>query len=662
MPAFLRRPGPALLPLLALLGGLLLSGGDSLARREKEPETPNIVLQARALAKEERLEGLALLEEYLAGAPSEELLPWVAVEAGEQRRLINDLSSARAHFQRVRACCAASPLAEAATLGLTLVDAGEHPSGNQLATLGLMAAPGAPPTMDADRQRLLALAATAEGERAKARAAAARARAQAEASGDELVQARVARSLASLPAEEQDAQVHGPLAPDPQELLGHALDRGWELLEDGDLEGARKAAEVFLTTFPESERAREAAYLVMRIDAQDRTDTRLIGVLLPLSGTYAPPGLRLKQVIEMANLHAGSPMHLVFLDTGGEPEHTVELLEQLVLERGAMAVMGPLLKEDASLAAEAAQALHVPLVSLSQTEGLTGDRPFVFRGFLTPVQQVRALVAHAMGPMGLTRFAVLAPENSYGRLAADAFATEVAERGGQVERQTFYDPTLGDFRKAAAELANKDYKARAWEFKKLKDDAEERGMDPDKCVLPPLVDYQGIFIPDSAQRVPLVASALAYEEFAIGAFKPRRDDEPLLLMGLNGWHDDQLAVSGGNYVRGSILVDAFDATADDPATRSFVEAFSQEFGSAPGVVDALGYDAARMVAEALRSGPTSRTGMRRALAQVELPDTISGGRRFDDQGEVVRQLRILEVGAEHIEPWRPPEEPEAPTP
>jgi ABC-type branched-subunit amino acid transport system substrate-binding protein len=655
------NPGRPPLLLVALLLGLFFFRSEALARRDKEPEVPSIVVQARTLARSDRLEGLAVLEDYLAGDPALELLPWVAVEAGEQRRLIDDLSSARAHFQRVRACCADSPLAEVATLGLALVDAGEHPSGNQIATLGLLAAPQAPATMDADRQRLLALAALAEGDHAKARAAAARARVQAQDSGDELVLARVAHSLAQVP-DEAPPPPGAPPSANPEELLGRTLDRGWRLLEDGDLEGAKKAAESFLATFPESVRAREAEYLVKRVAAQDRTDTRLVGVLLPLTGTYAPPGLRLKQVIEMANQHAGSPMRLVFLDTGGTPEHTVALLEQLVLERGAVAVMGPLLKEDASLAAEAAQALHVPMVSLSQTEGLTGDRPYVFRGFLTPVQQVRALVAHAMGPLGFTKFAVLAPETSYGRLTAEAFATEVAERGGAVERQVFYDPSAGDFRKPAAELANKDYKARAGEFYRLKKAAEERGMDPDKVVLPPLVDYQAIFIPDASQRVPLVASALAYEEFAIGTFKPRRDDVPLTLLGLNGWHDDQLAVTGGSYVRGSVLVDAFDPDSADPATRAFIDSFQQAVGDRPGVVDALGYDAARMVAEAVRTGPTSRAAMRRALAQVELPDTVSGGRRFDDQGEVIRQLHILEVGAERIEPWHAPEEPIPPAP
>ncbi len=627
------------------------------ARRAKDLQEPMIVLQSRELARQERLEGLALLEDYLEGDPKPELAPWVILNAGEQRRLINDLKGAREHFEQLRSGYPDHPLHDAAVLGITMVDAGEHPSGNQLATMGLLTAEGAPASLDADRYRLLALATTAEGDRPKQqRSHVAKANAYAEESGDPLVQARLSKSLARIanPAMAAMEPDHGV---DPDQLASQSLERAHQAMAEGDADGARRAAESFLATFPESPAVREAEYLIQRAERGDPYDERLVGVLLPLSGTYAPPGQRLQRVIEMANRHAGSPMRLVFVDTQGEPERSVELLEELVLERGAAVVMGPLLKESASVAAETAQALHVPLVTLSQAEDITTDRPFVFRGFLTPAQQVEALMEHVMGTMDLVRFAVLAPDTSYGHVAAEAFTAAAAQRGGSVLKTVYYDPAAGDFRGPAAELADKDYKARAWEFHKLKEDAEERGMDPDKVVLPPRVEYQAIFIPDAHQRVPLVVSALAYEEFAIGAFKPKRDDVPLVMLGLNGWHHDQLAVDGGKYVRDGILVDAFDL--DDPSIQveSFAGAFQQEFDRDPGVVDAMAYDAARMVAATVVDSPGHREQARDALAAVELPDTVSCGRSFDEQGEVQRELLVLTVFEETIGLWEPePEE------
>jgi branched-chain amino acid transport system substrate-binding protein len=659
----LRRLGLAILALV--LAALITPLPARAARNTEEPSVPMIVLQARSLARSDRLEGLALLEDYLASGPKPELVPWVTLEAGEQRRLMNDPKSAREHFLLVQQGFEDHLLHEAATLGITLVDAGERPSGNQLATMGYLTASGAPPSMDADRYRLLAVDASRSGERAsKVKQLTGKASAYAEESGDAVVRARLAQSLMAM----HDGGVIDahPIAPQetPQDLATRSLEQAQEALAEGDLDSARKSAETFLATFPESPRVREAQYIIQRVQAGDPVEPNLVGVLLPLTGTYAPPGLSLKRVIEMANRHAGSPMRLVFVDTEGDPDRTVEELERLVLERGAVAVLGPLLKESAAAASEAAQALGVPLVCLAQADGITTDRPYVFRGFLTPVQQAQQLVEHAFTQLGLERFAVMAPDNSYGRLAAEAFTSAVLQKGGEVHQQVFYDPEAGDFREAAAELAAKDYQARAYEFRKLKEDAEERGMDPDKVVLPPLVEYEAIFIPDSHQRLPLVASGLAYEEFAIGEFKPRRTDVPLLLMGLNGWHHDNLARQGGDYVRGGVFVDAFYPGSDEIQVESFIAAFRQEFDRTPGTVDALGYDAARMVAQAVAERPATRQAMRDVLAAVVLPDSVSGGVRFDEQGEVIRALEVLIVGEEAIERWEPeaPPVPESTTP
>ncbi len=668
MTLFPRNAGGASIVLrvaVAALALLIATAPSLAARKDKAPAAPMIVLQSRTLAREDRLEGLALLEDYLAGNPKPELLPWVGLEAGEQRRLMNDMKSAREHFLRVQQSYPDHQLNEASTLGITLVDAGERPSGNQIATMGYLAAVGAPPSMDADRYRLLAIDAVANGEsKSKIKGYTSKAYAYAKESGDPIVLARVTQTIMALNS--GGVIEPPPAAPEdtPQDLATQALEQAHQALADGDMDDARASAETFLATFPESPSVREAEYILRRVAAGDPVDGTLVGVMLPLTGTYAPPGQRLKGVIEMANRHAGSPMRLAFVDTEGDPERTVEQLEQLVLEKGAVAVLGPLLKENAAAAAEAAQALHVPLICLAQAEGITADRSFVYRGFLTPVQQVQQLVEHATTELGLSRFAVMAPDNSYGKLASEAFATEVLQRGGEVHQQVYYDPTAGDFRKPAAELAAKDYEARSWEFHKLKEDAEERGMDPDKVVLPPLVEYEAIFIPDAHARIPLVASALAYEEFAIGEFKPRKDDVPLLLMGLNGWHHDSLPAQGGKYVRGGVFVDAFFPGSEELQVQSFIASFRQEFERTPGTVDALGYDAARMVAAAVAQGPGRREAMQELLSAVELPDSVSGGVRFDEQGEVIRILEVLTLGEEAIERWEPePVEPvEPPTP
>ncbi|MBN1337585.1 MAG: penicillin-binding protein activator [Deltaproteobacteria bacterium] len=628
-----------------LLAALFLASLPTASPGADDP-VPSIVQQARSVAPQDRREALAILEDYLARSPRADLLPWVMLEAGEQRRLAGDATAARVHFLRVRDTFPSHLLHDAAVLGIALADAGDAPSPNQEATLGLLEAQGAPPTLHADRWRLLAWAAWRRGERGEAvHRLVERAREAAEQAGDPVVLDRVARLVeATEPGVPQPG-----LAPEGADLLAQAQ----EALARDDFQGARRLANRFLEAHPASPDAREARYVLARVEQGDRQDPTAVGVILPLSGPFALPGQRIRQVLEFALARTGSKVRLHFEDAEASPEDTVTALERLVLEKHVVAVIGPLLKENAAVAAEAAQALRIPILLLSQAEDLTRDRPWVFRVFLTPEKQVRALLDHAIETQGITHFGVLAPDNAYGHLVADCFAACAAERQAQVLRTIFYDPEAGDFRMAARELATKDYKARAAEFAHLKAIARARGADPDKVVLPPEVAFQAIFIPDGWQRVALVASALAYEEYAVGSFRPTRGAAPMLLMGLNGWHDDQLAVDGAKYVRGSIFVDAFDPRDETPAVGSFVEAYHEAFHRDPGVLDAIVYDALRFVVQPLTEGAVDRHALREALTRVVLEDPVAGGDRFDADRDVVYTLRVFRVGVNRIEPWIP---------
>ena len=57
-----------------------------------------------------------------------------------------------------------------------------------------------------------------------------------------------------------------------------------------------------------------------------------------------------------------------------------------------LAILGPLSSAMAQSAADAAQAAGVPLIALSQKDGLTQTGNWIFQAFLTPRQQVRAVV------------------------------------------------------------------------------------------------------------------------------------------------------------------------------------------------------------------------------------------------------------------------------
>ena len=618
-------------------------------------KAPDIVEEARDLGASDRLGAIRLLEEYLADGADPALAPWAMLHAGEHRRLEGDSSTARAWFERVAGEHPTHPLKNAAILGMALVDADQSLSGNTVATLQLASDTGVPNSMNADRYRLMARIAADEGTPpAKVRDYVRKAVAY--SAGDPTVESRVRYSLSDLLNDDQT----GTLAELPADAaLGEAdaLDGARSALRTGRLDEAQRLAADFLAVYPDSPSVREATYIQRRAAAGDPAQAGKVGVLLPLSGTYGAVGKGLKQVIELANERGGNHLRLQFVDASGETDAVIKQLETLVIEGGAVAIMGPLLKDHVDEVAAAAQDLGVPMVALSQSGEPTAAGAFVYQGFLPLEQQVDALLDHAVNARGWTRFAVLHPDTSYGRTVRDLFAASAKARQAEVVRIEEYDDAAKDFLQDARDLGQKDYDARSGEFWRLKKEATAKGLDPGKVVLPPIVDFDAIFIPDNHRRASLVAASLAYEEFSVGDFRTNRYAEAVPLLGLNGWNHPKIVEAGGQYVQDAIFVDAFVPDPTDLAVETFLRDYRAALSRTPGVIDALAWDATRLVEAAVVAGGPDRVAIRDELAKAVIRDPVAGGRRFGDDREVARKLLVLTVQGDEIRRWEAPPPP-----
>jgi len=598
----------------------------------------------RALDAPSRRSAVTLLEAEIPGTTDPAVLPWLRLYAGEMRRLAGELPEARAHFEVVAADWPSSPARQPAVLGMAVVDAGGTAGGNVLATLGLIPDANVPDTLNADRYLLLADARAAQGAPADEVATLAR-KARAYAATDREVARRIAKATESWLVAANNTVAEDPAANAAPGDLG-AIQRIRAALAAGRFEDAARDAAQFPATFPDSPFVKEAEYAVRRAQKRVVSDRRKVAVLLPLTGDYALPAANLKAAIELANREAATPATLVFHDTAGKPEQCVKVLETAVLEQGASVVIGPLRKEEALVCGPAAQALQVPMLTLSSSAELVAVGPLLFRPFPSAEEQVAALLDEVMDRRGMRSFAVLHPRTSYGSGAAAAFQAEVTRRGGEVLQVVGYDPASTDFRSSAKALGGKDYKARAAEYASLKAQAAARGGDPSKVVLPPEVAFEAIFIPDSYQRVALVASALAFEEFPVGAFRPRAGDAPITLLGLNAWNNDELARRGGKYVIGSVFVDAFDVRSSDAATARFKDRWGGVSDTEPSVVEAVGYDTMLLVNAALAQDGDLAS----ALAGVRIEDGIAGTSGFAADRHAVRAWRVLTVSSSGVVP------------
>jgi ABC-type branched-subunit amino acid transport system substrate-binding protein len=362
---------------------------------------------------------------------------------------------------------------------------------------------------------------------------------------------------------------------------------------------------------------------LLNIDAPlKRVNRDKIGVMLPLSGRYAAYGEQLKKGLDLAlmeyNSHAAQKMILTYEDTasGEDPAATVE---RLVEEKQVLGIIGPLLKTNAQKAAYQAQASFIPMLSLSQAEGIPETGDYIFRDSLTPRHQVKALVAFAMAH-GKTRFSIMSPDTLLGQTMSDLFVREVLASGGEIIDFVSYDNDQTDFKQQTHSLLRMTEKM----LTALEND------DPDAEEYPePPCDV--VFIPDYADKVILLAPQLYFYGL-----------KNTTLLGINGWNSSELAQKAGRYLSDAVFVDAYFSDAKRPEMQRFVESYREIYQQEPDVLAAQAFDAAMLMLQASADPAlVSRTDLLRRLHAIVNFQGVTGTSGFGENGESDKQLYLL---------------------
>jgi len=368
-----------------------------------------------------------------------------------------------------------------------------------------------------------------------------------------------------------------------------------------------------------------------------------IGVVLPLTGKLAPYGRKALDAILLAS-KSFSPtrdtdFRIFVEDSKSNPTIAAQSVEKLAKENSVMGIIGPLSWKESLVAADRAQELGVINISLSSKEGISDRGAYIFQNSMTAKLQLESLVTHCIKNLGQKRFAILSPNNSFGKDMSNIFWDEVERQGGKIVAYDSYAPDEKDFQSHVQELTGLNPKYRKLEIAKWvewqKEQKTKTGKEP-KIKLPPIVDFEAIFIPDSPKTVAQIASNLAYY-----------DVKGAVLLGTNEWNSDQLYKRGGRFVEGALFPGGINLNSQNQAQAGFVRAYTEAYGSNPDLLSGQAFEAMSILASAVKlNNSTDRNGIANFLSGSNSFNSPLGMEiAFDSHRVAKRKIPIFRLEA-----------------
>jgi len=226
----------------------------------------------------------------------------------------------------------------------------------------------------------------------------------------------------------------------------------------------------------------------------------------------------------------------------------------------------------------------------------------VFRIIPTDQQTGREMAEYAAAH-GYGRVGIYYVRDSYGRALANAFEERAASTGLQVAARASYDPD-----------ASGQSRAFSTTLREWKD-----------------MELDAIFL---AGQVPQAGSLVA---------EARRQGLNVPVLGVDAMSSPALVEAGGSAVEGTVIPAPFSAAEPRPAVQRFVAAFHRRYGVDPDPGSALGYDAMRVLAEAMRrAGSAAPSDVAKAMRGLGY-EGVTGAIAFEPGGDLKQRAMVKTV-------------------
>jgi branched-chain amino acid transport system substrate-binding protein len=341
------------------------------------------------------------------------------------------------------------------------------------------------------------------------------------------------------------------------------------------------------------------------------TDEIVVGHYASLTGSEATFGqstdngiqLAVDEINEAGGVK-GKKIRVITYDDKGDNRETGSAVSRLVTSDHVVAVLGEVATGRSLVGAPICQDNGIPMITPSSTNpGVTEVGDMIFRVcFIDPFQAwACAKFAYEHDKVKAKKAAIFTDQASpYSVGLRDEFEKSFTGFGGTIVAKESYQQGDPDF---SAQLT------------------AIRAAAPDV-----------IFIPGY------------YTDVGNIALQARKLGITVPLLGGDGWDSSKLAGIAGKAIEGCFYSNHYSHQDPNPRVQDFIRKYKDDYKETPDGLAALGYDAARILADAIgRSSSLAGTDIAAELAKTKDFDGVTGKISIDNDRNAVKAAVIIEM-------------------
>jgi branched-chain amino acid transport system substrate-binding protein len=320
--------------------------------------------------------------------------------------------------------------------------------------------------------------------------------------------------------------------------------------------------------------------------------------------------LALKEVNDAGGIN-GKKVEIIDEDDQSDATKAQTVVQKLVNQDKVLAIIGEVASSRSLRAAPVCQEAKVPMVSPSSTNPkVTEVGDYIFRVCFTDDFQgvVAAQFAYDQGFRNMAVFTDI--KSDYSKAFSQYFTEKFTALGGKIAAEQTYQEGDSDFKAQLTTI---------------------KGANPDALMVPGYYTEVG---------------TIAKQAREIGMKTP--------FVGGDGWDDPALFKGAGTALEGSFLTNHyFNRDLPDERIKSFVDKYKAAYGTYPGALDALAYDAAKILFEAIKNAKTlDGVGVKEALAATKDFPGITGVITIDAKRNARKDALVLQVKGEQYKVFK----------